>query len=179
MPDCVLYHFSEDPSIVRFVPHVAATSAVAEPLVWALDPAKNYLYLFPRDCPRVTFFIADHTSAADRERFFAHTDATRVVAIESDWLRRLSETKLFRYTLPSTGFEMTDEGAGYWVSREEVAPLSVEPVGDLMTALLNEGVEVRVMPSLWPLYEAVVASTLGFSIIRWRNAAPRPVEERP
>jgi hypothetical protein len=29
------------------------------------------------------------------------------------------------------------------------------------------------MPSLWPLYEAVIASTLEFSIIRWRNAAPR------
>ena len=33
-----------------------------------------------------------------------------------------------------------------------------------MTALLDDGVEVRVTPSLWPLYEAVVASTLGFSI---------------
>ena len=173
MREGVLYHFSEDPSILRFEPHVAATSSQTEPLVWGLEPAKSYLYLFPRDCPRVTFFIAEHTTDADVGRFFAHTDATRVVAIESDWLERLNTTTLYLYELPRDSFELQDEAAGYWVSRESVLPLRVEPVGDLMAALLDTGVEVRVMPSLWPLYEAVVASTLGFSIIRWRNAAPR------
>jgi hypothetical protein len=172
MRDRVLYHFSEDPTIGRFVPHVARTSALDEPLVWALDPAKAYLYLFPRDCPRVTFFAADHTSDGDRKQFFAHTQATRVVAIESSWRERMHTTKLYRYELPRDGFELMDESAGYWVSRQAVEPLRVEPVGDLMAALLSEGVEVRITPSLWPLYEAVAASTLGFSIIRWRNATP-------
>jgi Family of unknown function (DUF6886) len=32
---------------------------------------------------------------------------------------------------------------------------------------------LRVMPSLWQLHDAVVASTLQFSIIRMRNAQPR------
>ena len=139
MPDLVLYHFSEDPSITRFVPHVAATSSATEALVWALEPAKSYLYLFPRDCPRVTFFVAEHTSDEDRERFFGHTDATRVVAIESDWLERLRGTTLYRYTLPPDGFELMDDDAGYWVSRRTVEPLGVDPVGDLMAALLDEG----------------------------------------
>jgi hypothetical protein len=35
------------------------------------------------------------------------------------------------------------------------------------------GVELRVQPSLWELRDAVIASTLAFSIIRWQNAAPR------
>ena len=178
MHDGVLYHFSEDPAITRFVPHVAATSALTEPLVWALDPAKSYIYLFPRDCPRVTFYLDEETTDADRDRFFAHTEASRVVAIESGWLERMRTTVLYRYELPREGFELHDAGAGYWVRREAIEPLDVEPVGDLMTALLDDGVEVRVTPSLWPLYEAVVASTLGFSIVRWRNAAPRVSEER-
>ena len=48
----------------------------------------------------------------------------------------------------------------------------------LRTALLQEfvgemaarDVELRVTPSLWPLHDAVIASTLQFSCIRMRNA---------
>jgi hypothetical protein len=153
---------------------VATTSDLPDAYVWALHPDKSYIYLFPRDCPRVTFYLDSTTSAEDRERFFAHTDATKVVAIENGWLDWVRETVLYRYDFAPNGFESHDESAGYWVSRETVLPLRVEPVGDLLTALAATGAEVRVTPSLWPLYEAVVASTLGFSIVRFRNAEPRP-----
>ena len=169
----VLYHFSEDP-ITRFEPHVAATSVLPDAYVWALHPDKRYIYLFPRDCPRVTYYIDGTTTEDDRQRFFAHTEATKVVAIETGWLQRLRETVLYRYEFAPDGFVSHHEGAGYWVSRQTVLPMRVEPVGDLLAALAATGAEVRVTPSLWPLYEAVVASTLGFSIVRFRNAAPRP-----
>lgn len=170
----VLYHFSEDPAITRFDPHVAATSDLPDAYVWALHPDKRYIYLFPRDCPRVTYYIDDTTAEDDRQRFFGHTGATKVVAIETGWLQRLRETVLYRYEFAPDSFESHDGGAGYWVSRHAVLPLRVEPVGDLLDALTATGAEVRVTPSLWPLYEAVVASTLGFSIVRFRNAAQRP-----
>jgi hypothetical protein len=51
MKPAVVYHFSEDPSIRRFQPHVAATSSHAEPLVWAIDEEHAPLYWFTRDCP--------------------------------------------------------------------------------------------------------------------------------
>ena len=86
----------------------------------------------------------------------------------------MRSTQLYRYTLPPDGFELQDEGAGHYVTERTVVPLRIESVGDLVDALLNAGVELRVTPSLWRLYEAVIASTLQFSIIRWRNAAPRP-----
>jgi hypothetical protein len=35
------------------------------------------------------------------------------------------------------------------------------------------GIQLRVLPSLWPFWDAVVASTLGYSGIRLRNARPR------
>jgi hypothetical protein len=169
----VLFHFSEDPTIERFVPRIAQSSVMRQELVWAVDAEHAYMYYFPRDCPRVTFYSSERTSGEDKERFFGQTMAGIVVAIETAWLSPVQSTKLYRYEFAADGFEPTDV-AGYWISRHEVVPRSVEPVGDLLTALATAGVEIRIMPSLWPLQEAVIASTLEFDNIRWRNAAPRP-----
>ena len=77
---------------------------------------------------------------------------------------------LNRYTLSAEGFVLRDEAAGYWVSEREILPIDVEPIPDLITALVDAGVELRIMPSLVPMRDAVIASTVEFSIIRWRNA---------
>ncbi|GAB2927820.1 hypothetical protein GCM10022245_69530 [Streptomyces mayteni] len=45
-PDEVL-HFSEDPTIALFRPHVAATARQAEPYVWAVDSARPRLLVPP------------------------------------------------------------------------------------------------------------------------------------
>jgi hypothetical protein len=45
------------------------------------------------------------------------------------------------------------------------------PDADGLTGRQTDG---QGKPAIWPSYEAVIASTLQFSIIRWRNAAPRP-----
>jgi hypothetical protein len=47
-------------------------------------------------------------------------------------------------------------------------------VGDLLRLHEQAGIQLRVLPNLWPFWDAVVASTLGFSGIRLRNARPRP-----
>ena len=52
-PASELLHFSEDPSITGFVPHVAATAQERRPYVWAVDFDQAPGYWFPRDCPRV------------------------------------------------------------------------------------------------------------------------------
>src|SRR4051794_37896125 len=152
VPD-VLFHFSEQSSISRFEPHRAATAAAEEPLVWAIDADHADLYYFPRDCPRVTFHPAPETTAADRDRFLHHTTAKRAAAIESAWLPAMRRTRIYRYVLPVDPFEVRDPNAGYWVSREALVPISVQPVGDLFEALAAAGTELRVTPSLWPLYE--------------------------
>lgn len=41
-------HFSEDPTIERFVPHVAATAQQPEACVWAVDALNAPCYWFPR-----------------------------------------------------------------------------------------------------------------------------------
>ena len=62
-----LWHVSENPGIDRFEPHVSATAAEREPLVWAVDTRHLPLYWFPRDCPRGTFW-ADADAVARRRR---------------------------------------------------------------------------------------------------------------
>ncbi len=169
----VVLHFSDDPSISVFRPHVPRTQPEAEPYVWAIDEEHAPLYWFPRDCPRVTFWPGPETPQEVVERFFAHTRARRIHAIESGWLERMRTASLFVYTLASGPFEPYPEADGHWVSRDVVEPVSVEPVGDLLSRHAEAGIELRITPSLWELNDAVVPSGLRFSMVRLRNAAPR------
>jgi len=164
-----LYHFSEEPTIERFVPRAPLARPEVEPLVWAIDEWHQPIYFVPRDCPRVCFWPLATTTPRDRERFFAPVADRMVVAIEGGWLDRLRATRLYRYVLPEESFEsLHDHGAH--VSRQAVVPLGVEPLPDLLGLFPAAGAELRICRSLTPLAHAVVASTLHFSLIRMRNA---------
>jgi hypothetical protein len=76
-------------------------------------------------------------------------------------------------SFPAATFECFDQCAGYFVSKLAVVPERVDVLDDIIPELLKRGVELRFVPSLWPLRDAVVASTLQFSLIRMRNAKPR------
>ncbi len=91
-------------------------------------------------------------------------------------MERMRSCQLYCYRLPPDTFECTDECAGYFVSQVPVVPAGVEFVKDAMAELLKCGVELRFLPNLWPLRDAVVASSLQFSIIRMRNALPRVMD---
>jgi len=164
-----LFHISEEPDIEVFEPRKAATAD--EPLVWAIDDAHLRNYLVPRDCPRVTYSAGARTTVADRERFLGSSAA--VLAIETAWFERIRSCRLHCYYFPGDTFTPADECAGYFVSRVPVKPLRIQTIDDPVSVLLTRGVELRIQPSLWSLRDAVIESTLAFSIIRWRNAAPR------
>jgi hypothetical protein len=165
----MLFHVSEDSGIERFEPR--PSEYASEPVVWAIDAERLRNYLLPRDCPRVTFYVGHETTAADVERFLGLSPA--VVAIESGWLEQMRSCRLYCYYLPSETFECIDECAGYFVSRVAVAPTYIEVFDDLIAELLKRGVELRFVPNLWPLHDAVAASSLQFSMIRMRHASPR------
>jgi hypothetical protein len=162
----VLFHVSEESGITRFEPR--PSSSADEPVVWAISADRLYNYLLPRDCPRVTFYAGAETTAADVERFLGSSVA--VIAVESRWLGRILSSRLYCYHLRPDTFECIDQCAGYYVSREPVVPLGVDIVDNPLAAILERGVELRFLPDLWPLHDAVAASTLQFSIIRMRNA---------
>jgi hypothetical protein len=165
----MLFHVSEEPNIEVFEPRSAATND--DRFVWAIDEEHLRNYLVPRDCPRVTYSAGPCTTESDRERFLGSRAA--VLAIETGWYERMRSCRLHCYHLPGDTFELTDECAGYYVSRAPVKALRIQVIDDLVSTVLMRGVALRVQPSLWELRDAVIASTLAFSIIRWRNAAPR------
>jgi hypothetical protein len=170
-----LFHFSDDPGITRFEPRPppSASSGVTDHVVWAVGERLRHNYLLPRDCPRVTFYAGPESLPVDVERLLGHTGARHVVAIEARWMPALLQCRLYQYELPPATFVSIDAGAGYAISRAPVVPLGMVAIDDLLGELLACDIELRVMPSLWPLCDAVVASSLHFSCIRMRNAVAR------
>ena len=164
-----LWHFSEDASIRRFEPRADPAYDSPEPLVWAIDDAHAPAYWFPRECPRGTFWAVSTTTDEDVERFLPGDRTRRVHAIQSDWLAAVRAARVVAYRLPGEMFERYPRASGYWVSRVPVEPLAVEELGDLLERHAAAGIELRVVPSLAPLWERVIASTLDFSGIRLRN----------
>jgi len=171
-PD-VLYHFSEDPSITRFIPHVPRTNPEHRRAVWAIDAEHAPLYWFPRDCPRVTIWPLRREHLPRFEKRFA-TLAPRLHAIECGWLDRMRSAELFRYELDAKSFVPWEEANGQWISEYDVVPRAVEPVGDLLAAHAAANIELRIVPSLWPLHDVAVHGEFDFSIVRMHNALPRP-----
>ena len=165
-----LYHFSEEPDIRVFEPRPPLARPEVEPLVWAIDDWHQAMYFFPRECPRACFWPGPTTTSEDRDRWFAGIKARMVIAVESRWLERIHATTLYRYAMPDDGFEPTDDSSGHWVNREAVTPLWVEPVGDLLRALIEAEVELRITSTLIDLWRRVITSTLCFSGTRLRNA---------
>lgn len=169
-------HFSEDPTIGTFVPHVARTARQEEAYVWAVDADRAPDYWFPRQCPRAMVWCVPGTSAADRARFLGPGGGERLHVIEYDWLDRLRTTELFAYRLPAAAFRPFGEPVpSAVVATEPVVPLGPpEPVGDLLKLHRDAGIQLRVLDNLRGFWSAAVTSTLGFSGIRLRNAKPAP-----
>jgi hypothetical protein len=168
-------HFSEDPTITRFVPHVAPTAALPEAYVWAVDAVQAPAYWFPRHCPRAMAWPVATTTAADRDRIIGPGCGERVHAIEYGWLDALLRVRLYAYRLPAADFRPIGEPVPYaMVATQPVEPLGpAEPVGDLLRLHEEAGIQLRLLEHLWPFWDAVIASTVQFSGIRLRNACPR------
>jgi hypothetical protein len=160
---------SEDDSIEVFRPHRSATALTDEELVWAIDTRHQPLFWFPRQCPRGTFWAGPETSGEDVQAFLGSRER-RVHAVEAGWLERIRSARVVAYRLPEETFEPHTEVGGYWISRAEVEPLELVELGDLLSRHRDAQIEVRIVPSLLPLWQRVSASTLEFSGLRLENA---------
>lgn len=168
-----LWHFSEDPELSRFEPHVAPTSDNQVPLVWAIDTRHAPMFWFPRECPRGCIWATSTTSQADRDRFFGPGSALRIHVIESEWYERVAACRIFAYRLPTEPFEPHEVG-GYWVSTEPVEAQERVELDRLVARHADAGIELRITPSLWPFWDEVADSSVGFSGIRLPNSPNRP-----
>ncbi|MBP6013100.1 MAG: hypothetical protein KBA31_12810 [Alphaproteobacteria bacterium] len=170
-----LYHFSDDPTIAHFEPRPVRTPVERRagqewlngPLVWAIDKAHSFLYLFPRECPRILIWPTAATTEADRKRWL-DTNARAIAYVEASWLERLNTAIICRYALRHRLFIDTGD-VGMWVSRVPHMPHHRNKLTDLPRRLARQDVELRVVESLLPLRDAW-KSTAHASGIRLRNA---------
>lgn len=171
-----LLHFSDDPAITSFEPRPVRIPVerppgqewLNGPLVWAIDEAHSFLYLFPRECPRILLWPTPTTKAADRDRWLAGATGRALAYIEQAWAERMAAASIYRYELPADTFEGVRD-VGMWVSRSRVAPTRTDRLTDLPARLVEQNVELRIVGSLTPL-KGAWNSTVHASGIRLRNA---------
>ena len=175
-----LFHVSEEPDIVRFVPRIPTRADMdkSKGLVWAIDERRLPNFFTPRKCPRVTYHAGAQTTDEDIARFFSPS-CHYCVAIEHAWFQRMHTTMLYLYEFDPANFVLQDACAGYYVSEQTETPIAKTRVDDLFGALFQRNIEVRLVNNLWPLADTVTQSTLHFSICDMANAQPRKTEVNP
>ncbi|MFP3391222.1 DUF6886 family protein [Brevibacillus sp. SIMBA_040] len=166
----VLFHYSEDPTITQFVPRAHPSHPGLSPAVWAIDEKQAPMYFLPRDCPRIAFYQTEESKEEDVNRFLGVSTARMIIVIENRWYTQVKEAILYQYSFSPDSFYCWDHRAGYYLSHDPVEPIHVQAVGDLLARLSQEDIELRMTPSLSPLREALLPSSLHFSMIRMRNA---------
>ncbi|WP_425494640.1 DUF6886 family protein [Luteolibacter pohnpeiensis] len=154
-----LFHVSDFSGITRFIPQ---SSQGEIPFVWAIDEDHLPNYLFPRQCPRVSYLSSN---------------GHRIIYVEESWIDRIRESFIWIYQMPVEGFRLFDPTAGYFVSSNTIKPMSCRPINDLVAALLEYKAELFVVPSLWPIFDQVTSTQSEFSCIRMRNAQPRRIAD--
>ncbi|MCJ8010865.1 hypothetical protein MUG84_03780 [Paenibacillus sp. KQZ6P-2] len=168
-----LYHFSEEENIEVFHPRVKANRTDMPPVVWAIDEAHQFTFFVPRNCPRIVYTRHEGITEEDEIRFFGNTSAQIVLTLENRWYIKIIETTLYRYELPPESFELFDETAGYFISREMVKPVEKTVIRGGLERLLDMGIDVRFTPDLYPLREALLNSSVkDFGIHRFEHAIP-------
>jgi hypothetical protein len=155
-----LLHFSEDPGITEFVPHVAATARQPQAYVWTVDALNAPCYWFPRQCPRVCAWAPD---------------GRRVHAVEAAWRTAVSDVELYAYRFAAAPFEPFGERPHAFVATCPVTPLGPpEQVGDVVALHEQHGIDLLVLPRLEEHFARVRADGWDFSAIRMRNAGLGP-----
>lgn len=169
-----LFHFSDDPDIAVFEPRPVRIPSIRPPgrewlngpLVWAIDADHDFMYLFPRDCPRILLWAMPDTPEAERRRWLG--DWRAVAYVERHWLERLEAETIHRYGMPAERFEDLKD-AGMWVARERVVPIDRLAMSRLDREFAPRSVDLRVVDRLTPL-RGVWDAGLHVSGIRLRNA---------
>lgn len=174
-----LYHISENGSIKTFYPRPSPSvfEAIKRDVVFAVSGKLLHNYLFPRDCPRVTYYTTPRTSEADKKKLMGDISAKFIITVETKWVPVILQTILYCYEFPAENFVLLDECAGYYISYQLIEPLSVTRIENPLEELLSRNdIELLTLPSLHPLADAVAKSSLNFSLIRMRNAIKREDE---
>jgi hypothetical protein len=170
-----IFHVSEEEGIEVFEPRTPSREDLDpnHKLVWAVNENRLVNFLTPRNCPRVTFYEKNDSKKEDVDKYIGNDEVNSVIVIEQNWFKRMLESTLYIYEFETNNFVLQDEIAGYYVSSTTEVPISVTKIDDLFSALFNGNVELRFVPNLWPLFDDIRESSLGYSMCRMKFAQPR------
>jgi hypothetical protein len=167
-----LFHVSEDPNIEVFNPIIPYRKDMDQSVgvVWALCERTLPNFLTPRDCPRVTYHVSRDTTDEDIKRYLSSPSAAHCVAIEHRWLNVLLNTELTIYEFDPEHFELQDEIAGFYVSKEIEVPIGKYKVKHIIDELIERNIELRVLPELFTLRDQIINTSFNWSMCRMKNA---------
>ena len=170
-----LFHVSEEPDIEIFNPRIPDRCDMDKSvgLVWAVDEQRLPNFLFPRNCPRVTYHINKNTTLSDKAEFFTSPQSDYCGVIENSWFNAMCSTTLYLYEFDTAGFELQDNVAGYYVSKTVQKPVAKHTVTDLFSELFKRNVEIRLVENLWDIADKVKKSSLNWSLCRMGYAKPK------
>ncbi|MGE7112121.1 DUF6886 family protein [Lysinibacillus sp. NPDC047702] len=170
-----IFHVSEESDILVFHPRLPerADLDATKGLVWAINDKCLPNFLTPRNCPRVCYHIGAETTEQDIQTYFTSASASHVIVIESKWFETMKNTTLYLYEFDIHGFTLQDQVAGYYTSETTQLPIAKFEVENLFEELFKLHVEVRVVDSLWDIYDNIQKTTLNWSMCRMRFAQPR------
>ena len=171
-----LFHFSDDANIVSFSPRsvkVPSRRAPGQawlngPLVWAIDDWHQFMYLFPRDCPRILLWPTATTNESDRQRFFSDPAWQKLALIESDWLKPLQTTHLYRYEFATKHFLSLND-AGMYIAKQTITPINQIKIQQLDQHLITHRVKLKLVDRLLD-HQDLIDTSLHYSGIRLRYA---------
>lgn len=89
--------------------------------------------------------------------------------IENQWLERLRTVQLYAYRMPREPFDLVEDDR-FYIASTTIDALERVEMGDLLARHADAGIELRIAPLLYPLWDRVLETTLDYSGIRLRNA---------
>lgn len=121
-----LFHISENNNIKKFIPRPSSQLyiEIKGDVVFAISGKLLHNYLFPRDCPRISYYANPKSTQSDLRKFFSKTSADFVITVEEKWRDKIEHSVLYSYELPSETFHLLDECAGYYISYTNVIPIA-------------------------------------------------------
>ena len=165
-----VWHFSQDPTITEFAPHVARTARQDDPYVWAVAADRAPDYWFPRQMPRAVAWRTPDCDQQMADRLLG-VGVDRVHVIEYPSLNELANTNLYAYRFDAAQFVPFGDPPHAVVADHPVTalgpPLVIE---DLLAQHAAAGIELRITDNLFAWWNQVIQTDLGWSGIRLKNS---------
>jgi len=165
-----LFHISENADITTFIPRRSKKQWNYAEYVWAIEEKKRHHYLLPRDCPRICIDVQQLPPQKDWLPNYRRS-ANGLIYVPNVWRKQIEQTTLYQYEFVLNHFELIDQIAGYYVSKQPETPIKKRVITSCMQELdsLNIALVFLDRAAMFTLREHVLDKLRNFSIIRWRN----------